>query len=151
VRQRRLYFLRSENFSRRPGRFTAAHQSAGKITMTWFWRKTGEANRDLLRTEERLSIIAQLQVDLNQHSQQIKQLTSTIVQALATDVNLIMLTKIAPLLAAIPPLLREVTPTPKTVEAEFATLYEGQQRIQADISRVVSMITDLATHLRDKA
>jgi hypothetical protein len=119
--------------------------------MTWFWRKTRETNRDILRTEERLSVIAQLQVDLGQHSQQIKHLTSIIVQALATDVNVIMLAKIAPMLAAILPLLQEMKPTTKTIEADFATLNEGQRRVQADISRVVSMITDLASQLRNTA
>jgi chaperonin cofactor prefoldin len=119
--------------------------------MTWFWRTTREENRDLLRTEERLSIIAQLQADLNQHSQQIKHLTSIIVQALATDVNVMVLAKIAPMLAAILPLLQEMKPTTETIEADFATLHEGQRRIQAEISRVVSMITDLATQLRNTA
>lgn len=119
--------------------------------MAWFWRTAPEINRDSLRTEERLSTIAQLQVDLDQHNQQIKHLTSTIIKALATDVNVIMLAKITPMLAAIPPLLQEVSPTTKTTEAEFATLYEGQRRIQADISRVVSMIKNLATQLRNTA
>jgi hypothetical protein len=119
--------------------------------MAWLWRTALEINRDTLRTEERLSAIAQLQVDLDQHNQQIKYLTSTIIKALATDVNVIILAKITPMLAAIPPLLQEVTPNTKTIEAEFATLYEGQQRIQADISRVVSMVKDLATQLRNTA
>jgi hypothetical protein len=106
-------------------------------------------NRDRLRTEERLSTIAKLQVDLNQHSQQIKHLTSTIIHALATDVRVIMKSKkVAPMLSSSPP-LQEVPPTTGTVEAEFAALYDGQRRIQADISRVASMMTDLATQLRN--
>jgi hypothetical protein len=119
--------------------------------MGWFRRTATELDRDNLRTEERLSKIAKLQVDLNQHNQQIKHLTSTIMQTLAADVNVIMLAKITRILAAIPPLLQEARPTTKSIEAEFATLYEGQRRIQADISRVVSMITDLATQLRNTA
>jgi hypothetical protein len=117
--------------------------------MAWFWRTALEINQDILRTEERLLKIAQLQVDLNEHNQHIKDLTSTIVQTLDSDVNAVSLAKITPMLASISPLLQEVTPTIKTIEAEFATLYEGQRQIQTDISRVMSMITDLATQLRN--
>jgi hypothetical protein len=126
-----------------------AHKSAGLITMAWFWRTALEINEDILRTEERLTKIAQLQVDLSQHNQQIKDLTSTIIRTLDADVNAVTLAKITPMLAAIPPLLQEVVPAIKTIEVEFETLYEGQRQIKADISRVVSMIADLATQLRN--
>jgi hypothetical protein len=119
--------------------------------MAWFWRTARGIKKDILRTEERLSTISQLQVDLSQHSQQIKDLTSAITRALDSDINIVTLEKITPMLAAIPPLLREVTPTISTIEAEFATLYQGQRQIQTDLSRVVSMITDLATQLRKTA
>jgi len=86
------------------------------------------------RTKQSLRDIARLQVDLDRHNRQIKDLASTIIKALGAETNPELPT---PILVA-NPRLHEVGPAIKAIEAELATLCQRHQQIQTDISHLMS-------------
>jgi peptidoglycan hydrolase CwlO-like protein len=107
------------------------------------WRRQSPNTPDVHHVEERLAEIVESQSALNRSTQEIKDLTAEIVRTLNSGVTNDLLVRLAPSLELIPSLLREMVPDIKSIEAQFAELHQGQQQIQYDISRLVSLITDL--------
>jgi len=112
------------------------------------WRRKSPNTPDVHYVEERLAEIVESQSALNRSTQEIKDLTAEIVRTLNSGATNNLLVRLAPSLALIPSLLQEMVPDIKSIEAQFAGLHQSQQQIQYDISRVVSLITDLTARLR---
>ena len=112
------------------------------------WRRQSPNAQDVDHVEERLAEIVESQSALNRNTQEIKDLTAEIVRTLNSGVSSELLISLAPSLELIPSLLQEMAPDIKSIEAQFVELHQSQQKIQNDITRVVSLITDLAARLQ---
>lgn len=112
------------------------------------WRRQSPNTQDVHQVEERLAEIVESQSALNRSTQEIKDLTAEIVKTLNSGVTNDLLVRLAPSLELIPSLLQEMIPSVKSIEAQFAELHQSQQQIQHDISRVVSLLTDLTARLQ---
>jgi chromosome segregation ATPase len=110
--------------------------------MAWL-RQSHEIKQDIRHVEERLAEIAESQSELSRNSQEIKDLTAKIVKTLNAGVSNDLLVRLISDIESIPSLLQEMTPTIKSVEAQFADLHQSQLKIQNDVLHVISLITDL--------
>lgn len=111
------------------------------------WRQHSQDRPDVHHVEERLAEIVESQSELNRNTQEIKDLTAEIVKTLNSGVSGDLLLKLVPTLELIPPLLQEMAPDIRSMEAQFEELHQSQMKIQADVSRLVSLITDLTARL----
>jgi ABC-type transporter Mla subunit MlaD len=114
--------------------------------MAWH-RHSHEIRQDIRHVEERLAEIAEAQSELSQNSHEIKDLTDKIVRTLNSGISNDLLVRLISEIESVPSLLQGMTPSIQSVEAQFADLHQGQLKIQNDILRVISLLTDLAAQL----
>lgn len=112
------------------------------------WRqKPQDITQDILHVEERLAEIAESQSALNRNTQEIKDITANIVKTLNSGVSNDLLVRLVPPLELIPPILQQMAPEIKSVEAKCTDIHQGQLKIQNDVARAISLITDLTAKL----
>jgi hypothetical protein len=115
--------------------------------MPWH-RNAQEATQDAPHIEARLAEIAESQSALNRNTQEIKDITAEIVKTLNSGISNDLLLRLVPALEPIPSLVQEMTSNIKSFETQFVILNQSQQKVQNDLSSVISLITDLTAQLR---
>lgn len=114
--------------------------------MAW-GRPLQKVTQDIFHVEQRLAEIAEWQAALNRNTQEIKDLTASIVTTLHSATSNDLLARLVPAIEIVPSLLQEIQANIRSLEALFADLRQNQLSTRNDVSRVVSLITDLSVRL----
>jgi chromosome segregation ATPase len=117
--------------------------------MAWLGRKSDEERKKgiegvkpvLLSVEERLVQIARSQTELNRQAEEIKNIASSIIQELGVQEG------VAEILKKLSPLLGELLPALRAIESQFEFVKDGQGRLQDNIKRLETMISQVSKQL----
>jgi chromosome segregation ATPase len=117
--------------------------------MAWLGRKSDEERKKgiegvkpvLLSVEERLVQIARSQTELNRQAEEIKNIASSIIQELGVQEG------VAEILKKLSPLLGELLPALSAIESQFEFVKDGQGRLQDNIKRLETMISQVSKQL----